>query len=232
MSSAAGFVVIGLVVAFAAAMVLVLRRYRGTAVCAPRFALEGRPISGSPLTLLKAIDRAFWEAEKHMGDIPAPAAIDWARFAPETEVLLWEAATHAARVCELNDELAELRPADGALLEAGSAEAVVLHSVERQRTEHLDAMRRIQGEADELARLASNAAAAARVALNASGIGHELDAGLPTGTELAAQSTLADAKNRLAALASAWTSLDASTDIAAERLQADTPAPEPPPTTS
>jgi hypothetical protein len=223
---AVGIVLLVVVAAIVVGVVTVLRKGRGAAVCAPRYTLDGVAIGPDEIATLKRIDAKFWQAEHELRALPAGAGVEWSAIEPQAQALMWEAAGHAAQASALWRQIVDLRPADGGPAPA-PAQAAILDAANQQRDAHLDALKRIDGEADQLAALAANAAAAASVALGAPSGSRPAAAGDPTTTELTAQSALEDAKQRLAALGAAWTALDSSTEIAAHQLP-----PEPPPTGS
>jgi hypothetical protein len=175
--------------------------------------LTARPRDdGEAGELLTDIDQRFAYAERKIGEVPT--GIVWRDVERDVRVVLWECATHASAVAELDAELVDLRWA-----EPGTPQGALRHAVEDRRTEHLDVMRTFQRDADQLARLAGNAAAAAKVALRSTGSLKALEVVTPSIEALAARSALDDAKARLAMLADVWASLDDSGEIAGEQLR-------------
>lgn len=93
-----------------------------------------RPIVGEARALLAlAVTRA---AEAHQ------VANDWSQFRPRVETLLWDAAGHAAEVCQLNAQINRQPGGD------------VDIDLWRQRKEHLDA---VASAADEMSRVVADA---------------------------------------------------------------------------
>ena len=197
-----GVVVVLCLAALAAAGVAFLRRYRGTAVAGPDYQFEGRPIRGDALTTLRDIDARMAEAAEVTRGVDT--GVDWPRVRAAADVLLWEAAGHAATVCELNDEIADLRAPDGTPPE-GTPAAAQLAAAQARRQGHRDAMQRIHDEATEVAQLARQLVSAERTTMRSL---PGADDGLPSTAQLAAETALVDAKERLRSLANAWAALD------------------------
>ena len=173
---------------------------RGHVVQGPDYELGGVPIEGAALDLLADVQHRFRWAEKKFGEVPT--GIRWSEVEHEVDVLLWEAAEHAARVSALDLEIRNLGYAD-----PGSPLADLRDDLSRRRQALWTMLEETQREADDLAREATNTAAAARLALR-TGTLADLELLTPSGASLVARGTLAAARARLALLAEVWTELD------------------------
>jgi hypothetical protein len=189
-------------------------RLRGDVVGPPGYRYEGVSLNDAVLDLLEDVQGRFDYAKRNVAEVPT--GIDWRDIGPHVQVLLWEAAGHGARVTGLDKELSDLRYA-----EPGTPQAVMRDRLAERRAEHWQSILDVQREAESLARVAGNAAAAAKVALARTGSLKALEVVAPSGREIAARSALDDARARLSMLADAWTELDDSGDLLAEKLRLD-----------
>jgi hypothetical protein len=175
-------------------------RLQGNVVSAPDYRLRGVTIEGAALDLLADIQNRFRWAEKMCGQVPT--GIRWDEVANEVQVLLWDAAEHAATVSALDTEIRNLAYAN-----PGTAQAGVRADLQHRRAAYWAMLEETQREADDLAREASNTAAAARLALR-TGTLADLELLAPSGANLVARGTLAAARARLALLAEVWSELE------------------------
>jgi len=180
----------------------------------PKWEIHKQRIDGEAFTLLEDIDARFAYAEANIKRLPT--GIAWPEVDADVRALLWEAAEHAAEVTSVDLSIHEMRYA-----EDGTPQAALLHSLEAQRTAHMDIMRGIQWEAEGLARTAGNAVAASKVALARTGSLAALRQITPSRRAIVAAGALAEARARLELLADVWAEIDESGDLAAERLDAD-----------
>jgi hypothetical protein len=187
---------IAILVAVGAAFV----RLQGNVVSAPSYRLRGVTIDGVALDLLADIQNRFRWAEKMFGQVPT--GIRWDEVANEVQVLLWDAAEHAATVSALDTEIRNLAYAN-----PGTPQADVRADLQRRRSAYWTMLEDTQREADDLAREASNTAAAAHLALR-TGTLADLELLAPSGANLVARGTLAAARARLALLAEVWSELE------------------------
>ena len=183
-------------------------------VAAPAYQYRGVAIEGPALDVLADIQRRFRWAEKMFGQVPT--GIRWDEVDEQVDVLLWEAAGHAAKVSAIDVELSGLGYAAD-----GSPQAALRRRLQRERRQLWQRLEDTQYEADDLAREASNTAAAARMALARSGSVLDLEVHTPSGADLVARGTLAAARARLALLAEVWAELDETTELTSERLGLD-----------
>lgn len=183
-------------------------------VSAPNYLYQGVAIEGASLDILADTQRRFLWAERMFSEVPT--GIRWAEVANEVDVLLWEAAGHAAKVSAIDVELGRLHYATD-----GTPQAALRRRLQRERRALWARLEDTQYEADDLAREASNTAAAARMALSRSGSVLELEVVAPSGADLLARGTLAAARARLALLAEVWAELDETTELTSERLELD-----------
>jgi len=187
-------------VAWMAAVIGASMALRRHIVEAPHYTFEGVPIEGAALDLLADIQHRFTWAEKMFGEVPT--GIRWSEVEEQVQVLLWEAAEHAAKVSAIDHESRGLGYAN-----PGTPQAAWRDDLERRRTAYWAMLEETQREADDLAREASNAAAAARIALR-TGTLAQLERLTPSGANLVARGTLAAARARLHLLAEVWSELD------------------------
>ena len=183
----------------------------------PHYRYEGVAIEGEALDVLGDIQRRFRWAERMFRQVPT--GIRWSEVADQVDVLLWEAAGHAAKVSAIDVELGGLAYAN-----EGTPPAVLRRRLQEERDRLWSRLVDTQYEADDLAREASNTAAAAKVALSRTGSIHDLELVTPSAADLVARGTLAAARARLALLAEVWAELDESTDLTAERLGLERPS--------
>ena len=183
------------------------RKWGDEVVCRPSWSFRGVPITGDAFKMLEEIDKRFAFAERWIEEIPT--GIVWADIAHEVQILLWEAAEHAARVSALDVELDQLRYA-----EANTPQGDLLRTLRRRRAEHFDMLIDIKFEAEDFARVAGNALAAAKVALAATGDLSHLNVAVPSGEAMVAAAHLRDAKARLNLLADVWAELSEVQGIA------------------
>ena len=165
-------------------------------VSGPDYTYEGVAIEGGALDLLADIQHRFAWAEKMFGDVPT--GIRWQEVEGQVEILLWDAAGHAAKVSALDTEIRNLAYAN-----PGTAQAALRDDLQDRRRAYWTMLEETQREADDLAREASNTAAAARLALQ-TGTLRQLELLTPSGANLVARGTLAAARARLALLAEVW----------------------------
>ena len=180
----------------------------------PNWKINGEAISGGGRELLQDIAARYGYAKRMVAEVPT--GIEWSDVNVEVQVLLWDAAEHAARVSALDKDLTDLQYA-----EAGTPQRAYRDEIARRRDEHFNAMKATQREADQLARLAGNAAAAAKVALARTGSVYDLEVVAPSARVVRAQSAIEHAKERLAMLIDVWTDLDQSATLLAERIDAE-----------
>jgi hypothetical protein len=201
-----GFGAFGAVAALVSTIVLLLVAVGGMVVgrrdviAGPDYRLDGVPIEGAALDLLADIQHRFAWAERKFGEVPT--GIRWAEVEHDVEVLIWEAAGHAAKVSALDAEIRDLGYAD-----PGTPLAALRDDLQVRRRSYWTMLEETQREADDLAREATNTAAAARLALR-TGTLADLELLTPSGAELAARGTLAAARARLQLLAEVWSELD------------------------
>lgn len=198
-------------IALPAGAILVGRRFEPHVVQAPTYTFRGVPIERSALDMLADIQHRFLWARKMFGEVPT--GIRWSEVEGQVDVLLWEAAEHAAKVSALDVELGKLVYAPPA-----SPQGALRQELQRRRTALWASLEVTQREADDLAREASNTAAAARIALSRTGSVFDLEVVTPTGADLVARGTLAAARARLALLTQVWSELDETGAIADARF--------------
>lgn len=189
-------------------------------IAGPVWKYKGVTIKGAALSLLADIDSRFRYAQRMIGEVPT--GIDWHEISGEVRALMWESASHAARVSALDTEISEMRYAA-----RGTPQAAFKKSLEERRSEHWNMLKDTQLEADALASVAGNAAAAAKIALLRTGSLAALEVVTPTAQGLAARSALRDARARLELLAEVWAQLDESNAVLAEKTAADFERPRP-----
>jgi hypothetical protein len=196
----------------AGVLVAIARARRDNVVSAPDYSLRGVPIQGAALDLLADVQQRFRWARKMFAEVPT--GIRWTEVEGQVDVLLWEAAEHAAKVSALDVELEPFGYA-----ETGTPQAALRRQLEARREALWQRIVDTQREADQLAREASNAAAAARIALARTGSVYELELVTPSVADLVARGTLAAARARLAMLAEVWGELDETGELADERFR-------------
>jgi hypothetical protein len=174
----------------------------------------GVTLSGAALDLLADIESRFDYTRRLIGEIPT--GIRWSDIGCHVDVLLWDAAEHAGRLAELDDEIHELRYAA-----PGTPQAAYRSTLAERRAEHEQAMRSVQWEAEDLARHAGNTVAAARLALARTGDRALLEVVAPTGSVIQALDGLAEAKQRLAMLSDVWSELDPRAAALSEQVEHD-----------
>jgi hypothetical protein len=169
----------------------------------PNWLYKGMPIVGQARTALAdAVSRAR-DVEQFVNEIPT--RIDWKQFRPHIEAVLWDAANHAAQVCQLNEQLNKMRYA-----EPDTPQGDRYAELADRRLEHLAVVERARDDLKELAAAAGNAAAVARVALERSGTVHDLDVISPNAPTLIAQGGIEEAQTQLELLSEAWAEVEAS----------------------
>ena len=201
-------------VGLAIALVVAHRAVGDSIVGPPDWSYAGVPITGDGFRALEEVWGRFDFARRLFAKVPA--GIGWFEVEPHVRELLWEAAGHAAKVSALDTEIADLRYAA-----RGSPQAALARSLAERREEHIQFLRDIDSEGEQLAAAAGNAAAAAEIALARTGSLAALDVVAPTGPTILARQGLADARARLALLADVWAELDESTSILRERIAAE-----------
>jgi hypothetical protein len=201
------------IVAVASGLLAGVRSARHHIVAAPKYEYDGVPIEGAALDLLADIQNRFAWAKKMFGQVPA--GIRWEEVNDDVEVLLWEAAEHAAKMSALAVELAPFSYA-----EPGSVQDAQRRQLTRVQSDERNHLLDLQRDADGLAREASNAAVAAKIALSRTGSVWDIPIVSPTGAGLAARGTIAAARARLALLAEVWAELDETGAIADAKLAA------------
>ena len=174
----------------------------------PFWKVGGVAIPDAELARLAEIDARFRFAEERLDHVPA--GVSWADLRSEVAALRWEAVQHAAKVGQIDLELAELGYAG-----EGGPQAVLRRTLQQQRAEHDAIVRGVLHEADGLARQVGRAAAAAKVVLAQHGRLPALDAVLPTRRAIVAAGALAEARERLQLLADTWSELDQSGELTA-----------------
>ena len=214
-------VLLGLILATLPVIVLVgvVVKYRNDYLLAGpsgRVRYGGIDIEGEALTMLEDIQTRFSYAERLVNELPT--GISWADVDEDARTIVWDAASHAARVSQLDVELRDM-----AYAEAGTPQAVLKRRLEERRAEHWQVLLGHQREADSLARVAGNAAAAAKVALARTGSIYALEVAAPSTRAIVARGALAEARARLLLLADVWAELDETTDLTAERLGINPP---------
>jgi hypothetical protein len=198
--------------AAAAAIVAGTTGYARSVVGPPDWRYGRTVLAGEGLALMQDIWTRFEYAERIMAELPeafGPVDVD-----RDVHVLLWDAAGHAARVTELDERLVGLQYAH-----AGSPAAVLREDLHATRTAHLDELRAVQCQADELASLAGDASAAAQVALERTGSAYELEIVTPGPARRETATALDAAKERLRFASSMWSELDETTKIKRAALE-------------
>jgi hypothetical protein len=207
-----GAVGVVLALAIAVAFATGMLRYNRNVVEAPRWRYGRTELAGEGLALLKDIQTRFEYAETFMAELPesfGPVDVD-----EDVAALLWEAAGHAARVTELDHRLIGLQYA-----RPGSPGAVLREELHATRTAHLDELRGIQRQAEDLATLAGDASAAAEVAKERTGSAYELEIVTSGSAQSEAATALEAAKERLRFASSVWSELDETTKITRAALE-------------
>jgi hypothetical protein len=205
---------VGVLLALAAVAVVVAGTvlFRRNVVEAPQWRYGRTELAGEGLALLKDIQSRFEYAQNFMAELPesfGPVDVD-----EDVAALLWEAAGHAARVTELDHRLVGLQYA-----RPGSPAAVLREELHASRTAHLDELRAIQRQADDLASLAGDASAAAQVAKERTGSAYELEVVTSGPAQSEAATALEAAKERLRFASSVWSELDETTKIKRAALE-------------
>ena len=196
----------------------VLGRYRNDRLVdwQGNIAYEGVRIEGEGLAMLEDIHHRFDYARRLVGQVPT--GIEWAAVKDDVAEVMWDAASHAAKVSALDVELRDM-----AYAEPGTPQAALKRSLEERRAEHWQILKDEQREADDLARQAGNAAAAAKVALARTGSIRALEVAAPSPKAAMARRSLAEVRARLALLADVWAELDESTALLSEKLGLNEP---------
>jgi hypothetical protein len=164
---------------------------------------EGKPIVGEGRDLIVDAVRHASAIEQYVSEIPTK--LDWTQFKPHVEALLWDAAGHAAEVCQLNQQLNDLRYG-----EPGSPQAIRREELLRLRADHLALVAGATDELRSVAAAAGNAAAAAALALEHTGRAADLEVASPSAPALIAQGGMSEALKQLKLLADTWSEVDAA----------------------
>jgi hypothetical protein len=203
-----------MIVGLLTVMVLGLRAAPKYVVSAERPKVGSAVLSGDAIELLGDIENRFDYGRRLISEIPT--GITWSEIAPHVQALLWDAAEHAGRLAELDDEIRELRYAS-----RGTPQAALKSTLNERRLEHEQTMRAIQWQAEDLAKYAGNAAAAARLALARTGDSGLLEIVAPSAPTIQARDALAEVKERLAMLSQVWSELDPRGAALSEALAQD-----------
>jgi hypothetical protein len=164
---------------------------------------DGKPIVGEGRDLIVDAVRHADAIEQYISEIPTK--LDWKQFKPHVEALLWDAAGHAADVCQLNQQLNELRYG-----EPGSPQSIRRDELRRLRADHLALVAGATEELRTVATAAGNAAAAATLALEHTGRAADLEVASPSAPALIARGGMSEALKQLKLLTDAWSEVDAA----------------------
>ncbi len=172
---------------------------------------KGEPITGEGLQRLVDISDRFAFAKKKVDELPE--LLEWDEIDATVEAIRWDAARHAAGLSATEAQWVDVKHAP-----LGTPQEVLKDRLTRRRESEQKILMQYQRTADRLMNKAADAAAAATVAAE---LGYDLHVAVPSAAATGAVAELDRVIERLDALTDAWRALDASTDLRAAQLHAE-----------